>query len=76
MWSIIGWVFVICGMGLIGTVMFLAFERKIFEAMVLSLPSVIVFRAGIGFVRFGIAAKIARQINQQEFTQSPRNLLK
>lgn len=57
--EIIGWVIAALGMCLILVVLYLATNRMVFEAMALSLPSLIVFRAGIGLVRLATAGRIA-----------------
>ena len=62
--ELIGWMIALVGLGLVGVVLVLALNRNVFEAMALSLPSVIVFRSGIGLVRMAAAAKIATQLNR------------
>lgn len=47
----VGWLLVLLGLGLIGVDFLLAINRNVIEALALALPSVIVFRAGIGLVR-------------------------
>ena len=57
-------------MGIILVVMIvaLAFNRYVFEAMALSLPSVIVFRGGIGLVRMATAGRIALGVRKHDDT--------
>ncbi|MFT5303400.1 MAG: hypothetical protein ACI814_004219 [Mariniblastus sp.] len=61
-----GWLIALVGMALIGVVLLLALNRNVFEAMALSFPAAIVFRAGIGLVRMATAARIATDLNRQE----------
>ena len=61
-----GWFLTVVGLILIGIVLILALNRYVFEAMALSLPSVIVFRAGIGFIRLAEAGRIAAQMVASE----------
>ena len=63
-----GWILTAIGLILIGIVLTLALNRYVFEAMALSLPSVIVFRAGIGFVRLAAAGRIATRMVAAENT--------
>ncbi|MGI9519616.1 MAG: hypothetical protein ACR2NP_21365 [Pirellulaceae bacterium] len=74
MWSgireIFGWGLTLLGLALVGTVLILALNRQVFEAMALSLPSVIVFRAGIGLIRLNTAGRIANKLAQVEPGQS------
>lgn len=55
----IGWAIAAIGLLLIGVVLYLALNRMVFEAMALSLPSLIVFRGGLGLVRLATAGRIA-----------------
>lgn len=64
--EIVGWIITVLGLVLIGIVVLLAVNRMVFEAMALSLPSVIVFRAGIGLVRIAAAGRIASGLAKQE----------
>jgi hypothetical protein len=57
--SLMGWLLTLGGLLLVLVVVYLAMNRYVFEAMALSLPSVIVFRAGIGLLRLTMAARIA-----------------
>ena len=52
------------GLGLIVVVLFLALNRQVFEAGALSLPSVVVFRSGIGLFRMATAARIALKLKK------------
>ncbi len=76
MWSglreVVGWGLTILGLALVGIVLILALNRQVFEAMALSLPSVIVFRAGIGLVRLNAAGRIAEKLSQADVEQSSR----
>lgn len=62
----LGWLIALVGLALIGIVLILALNRNVFEAMALSLPAAIVFRAGIGLVRMTAAARIASKLSQRE----------
>ena len=62
----IGWAIVVFGVVLVVILLNLALDRKIFEAMTLSLPSIIVFRGGLGLVRFAVAGRIAGKLNRME----------
>ena len=62
----LGWVLVLVGLALIAVVLLLALSRSVFEALALSFPSAIVFRAGIGLVRMSTAARIALKLHQQK----------
>ncbi len=66
----IGWLITLLGLGLIAIVLLLALNRNVFEAMALSLPGVIVFRAGIGMVRLASAARIASGLGRDQSSQS------
>ncbi len=61
-----GWLLTLLGLGLIGIVLYLAINRYVFEAMALSLPGVIVFRAGIGLVRLAVAARVASRLTSRQ----------
>lgn len=60
--ELIGWIITVLGLLLIAVLVYLALNRYVFEAMALSLPAVIVFRAGIGLVRLASAGRMARQL--------------
>lgn len=62
----IGWLLTLVGLALTGVLIYLAVNRYVFEAMALSLPSVIIFRAGIGLVRMATAGRIAHGITKRE----------
>ena len=62
----LGWGLAVLGLLLVLLVVYLAINRYVFEAMALSLPSVIVFRAGIGLVRMAAAGRIAAGMVEQE----------
>jgi len=58
--DVIGWVLTLVGLALVAIVVYLAMNRYVFEAMALSLPSVVVFRGGLGLIRMAMAGRIAR----------------
>ncbi|WP_148619004.1 hypothetical protein [Mariniblastus fucicola] len=62
----LGWVIVLVGLALIAMVLLLALNRSVFEAMALSFPAAIVFRAGIGLVRMSAAARIALSLHNRD----------
>lgn len=62
----LGWVIVLLGLALITMVLLLALNRSVFEALALSFPSAIVFRAGIGLVRMSTAARIALNMHKRD----------
>lgn len=57
--EIVGWVFVVLGLVLVGFVLHLALSRCVVEGLVVTLPAVVVFRSGIGLVRIATAGRIA-----------------
>lgn len=57
--EIVGWVFVVIGLVLVGFVLHLALSRRVVEGLVVTLPAVVVFRSGIGLVRIATAGRIA-----------------
>ena len=61
-----GWLIALIGLALIGVVLILALNRSVFEALALSFPAAIVFRAGIGLVRMATAARIATKLSRTE----------
>jgi hypothetical protein len=64
--EIVGWVLVVVGLILIGFVLNLALNRQMIEAVALSLPGTIVFRAGIGLVKVAAAGRIAARVVEEE----------
>ena len=64
--EVVGWLMVVGGLILIGFVFRFALDRAILEAMALSLPATIVFRAGIGFVKLTTAGRIAMRLNSEK----------
>lgn len=60
--EIIGWIIMIVGLLLIGLLVVLALNRNVFEAMALSFPAAIVFRAGIGLIRMSAASRVATRL--------------
>ncbi len=71
--ELIGWIITLIGLALIAVVVYLALNRFVFEAMALSLPSVIVFRAGIGLVRLASAGRMARHLHGSASSENPRS---
>ncbi len=63
--EIIGWLLVAVGLALIGFVLHLALNRSVIEAVALSLPSTVVFRAGISLVKLAAAGRIAANLTQE-----------
>jgi hypothetical protein len=41
-------------------------NRNIFEALALSVPAAIVFRAGVGLLRMATAARVAMKLNRRD----------
>jgi hypothetical protein len=64
--EIVGWVVVVVGLILVGFVLQLALNRSVLEALALSLPATIVFRAGVGLVKLAAAGRMAAAINKDE----------
>jgi uncharacterized membrane protein len=64
--EILGIVLMLIGLGLIGFVLMLALNRNIFEALALSVPAAIVFRAGVGLLRMATAARVAMKLNRRD----------
>lgn len=64
--ELIGWLLVAAGLAMIGVMIHLAVNRAVLEAIAISLPAAIVFRAGIGFVRLAVAGRIASRIVTEE----------
>lgn len=64
--ELMGWLIALVGLALIGVVLVLALNRNVFEAMALSIPATIVFRAGIGLVKMSAAARIATRLSGKE----------
>lgn len=62
----LGWIIVLVGLALITMVLLLALNRSVFEALALSFPAAIVFRAGIGLVRMSTAARIALALQKRD----------
>lgn len=62
----IGWVLVLVGLALIALLVLLAINRNMIEALALSIPATVVFRAGIGLVRMSAAARIATRLSERE----------
>ena len=62
--ELLGWALAALGMVMIGLVVMLAINRSVLEAIAVSFPATIVFRAGIGFVRMAVAGRIAAAITQ------------
>jgi hypothetical protein len=68
----IGWLLTVLGLALIGFVLNLALNRNVIEAMALSLPGVIVFRAGISLVKIASAGRIAAGLAREERPRADR----
>ena len=64
--ELLGIVFMLIGLALIGVLLILALNRAIFEAAALSFPAAIVFRAGVGLFRMGSAARIAMKLHKAD----------
>lgn len=64
--EILGWLIALVGLALIGVVLVLALNRNVVEAVAVSFPAAVVFRAGIGLVRMAAAARIATKLGQRE----------
>lgn len=60
--EILGWVLVLAGSAMIVLVCQLALERSVLEAIAITVPATIVFRAGIGFLRITTAARLAKKL--------------
>ncbi len=63
LYELTGWALTLFGICLIVLIYFWVLDRQIFGAMALSLPSLIVFRAGIGLIRLAIAARMAKSLS-------------
>ena len=63
--EMIGWLLVVLGLALIAILVNLAVQRQILEALALTFPATIVFRAGIGLIRLATSARIARELSQK-----------
>ena len=64
--QILGVVFMLIGLALIGWVLIFALNRGIIEAAILSFPAAVVFRAGVGLFRMSTAARIALKLRKIE----------
>ena len=64
--ELLGIVFMLIGLAMIGVLLMLALNRSIFEAAVLSFPAAIVFRAGVGLFRMGAASRIALKLHESK----------
>ena len=64
--ELLGIVFMLIGLALIGVLLILALNRAIFEAAALSFPAAIVFRAGVGLFRMGSATRIAMKLHKTD----------
>ncbi|MEE2642193.1 MAG: hypothetical protein VX768_16305 [Planctomycetota bacterium] len=65
--DILGWALLILGVILILTMISSAANRQILLSMALSIPSTIVFRAGVGFLKMNAAYRMAQKIEKDEF---------
>ena len=64
--DILGWALLILGVILILTMINSAANRQILLSMALSIPSTIVFRAGVGFLKMNAAYRMAQKIEKDE----------
>ena len=64
--DILGWALLILGVILILTMINIAANRQILLSMALSIPSTIVFRAGVGFLKMNAAYRMAQKIEKDE----------
>lgn len=64
--EITGWILLVIGLFLIWQMVDFVSgdQRKIIEAIALSIPATIVFRSGVGLLRLTTAAKFAREIKR------------
>jgi hypothetical protein len=64
--EIVGWLLAVAGLVLIVFILRLALNRSVLEAMALSLPATIVFRAGISLVKIAAAGRIASRLVEED----------
>jgi hypothetical protein len=64
--EIAGWLIALFGIALVVLMVYLAFNRYVFEAMALSLPAAVVFRGGLGLVRLGWAGRLAKDLSRTQ----------
>lgn len=57
-------ILIVFGLGLVGVVLMMAFTRNPIEAFALGLPSIVVFRSGVGLLRMTTAARIAMKLRE------------
>lgn len=64
--DILGWGLLLLGLLLILVMINSAANRQILLSMALSIPSTIVFRSGVGFLRMNAAYRMAQKIENQQ----------
>lgn len=64
--ELLGIVFMLLGLAMMGVLVWLALHRAIFESVALSFPAAIVFRAGVGLFRMGTATRIAMKLHESD----------
>lgn len=69
--EIVGWLLTAAGLVLVGFVLYMAWNRAVIEAMALSLPATVVFRAGVGLVKLAAAGRIAASLAKAEPPRRP-----
>lgn len=69
---IVAALFILFGVALILFLIWLALQRMVFEAMAISLPAAIVFRAGVGLMRMATSAQLAMKLRQPVDVTSDR----
>ena len=63
--DILGWGLLLLGIFLILVMINSAANRQILLSLALSIPSTIVFRAGVGFLRMNTAYRMAQKIEKE-----------
>ena len=69
--EIVGWIFVVLGLVLVGFVLYLSLSRRVVEGLIVALPAMVVFRSGIALVRIAIAGRIAAWSEEDRTTFPP-----
>ncbi len=69
--DVLGWGLLLLGIFLILTMINSAANRQILLSMALSIPSTIVFRAGVGFLRMNAAFRMAQQVKTNQPVSNP-----
>ena len=70
--EIAGWLLVLLGLWVFVTVLDFCRARLIFEAGILTVVGVIVFRGGIHLLKTAVAARICLQANEQLAAPAPK----